>query len=178
MYYANPPEDWLKINNFKLREQHRIEIIEGVRKGPLWNAVYLLYQGDVFNKDVSNPYRHKLVAPYYEGAKQLIAIHEAENEPTVDEKYLIFMRKTAASRFLSQIGFRNDKRTSPYTEQDILNMYSLECMLDEVAIEQGEQKAKRSNTEIFALIAKRLGFSAGHIKRAILKGYSSPPDSF
>lgn len=62
MYYANPPEDWLKINNFKLREQNRIEIIEGVRKGPLWNAVYLLYQGDVFNKDVSNPYRHKLVA--------------------------------------------------------------------------------------------------------------------
>ncbi len=99
MYYANPPEDWLKINNVKLREQNRIEIIEGVRKGTLWSSVCLLYQGDVFNKDVP---------PIAQTGSTLLRRSEAANSDPRSRK------RTDRRREVSNLHPQNSGKSFPF----------------------------------------------------------------
>lgn len=165
---TTPPKDWLEVNNVSLRAANTREIINGKEKGGLWNAVYLMYQGDCFEAMTQNQYRHQLSKPFYIAAKALIKTELAKESDKTTPELIEYLRQTATTEFLSGTGFRNSKRTKNYSDSDLQFLYDVECMLNEQEYESGEIDTPRTKAEIYRRIAETLDLSENHIKRELL----------
>jgi len=165
---TTPPKEWLEVNNVSLRAFHSEEIINGKEKGGLWNAVYLLYQGDCLEAQTSNRNRHQFSAPFYNAAKALIDVELAKASDDTTPELIEYLQQTATTAFLSGTGFRNSKRTKIYSDSDLQFLYDCECLLNEQDFDTGEITTLRTKAEIYRRIAETLGLSENHIKREIL----------
>ncbi|MGF1698218.1 hypothetical protein L4C54_21405 [Vibrio lamellibrachiae] len=169
MHLTSPPLEWLEINNLIIRDSNKLEIINGKEKGLLWNAVYLMYQGDCFETQTTNKYRHQLAKPFYSAAKDLIAVDTANKRDDVNTEHITYLKQMARTNFLSATGFQNSKPTKAYSNSDLQLLYNYECMLNEEELDEGIIKKLRTNAEIYRRIAKKLDLTPEHIKREILK---------
>lgn len=84
MHHTNPPEDWLKTENTKLREAHSSEITENQDHGSRWAAVQLMYKGDKVLEDSSNENREEIAQVFYDAAERLIQIQASSCPPPAE----------------------------------------------------------------------------------------------